>query len=179
MNAFEQLGLEARLVLTEEEVREAFRKKAGEQHPDSGGDEAEFSALQAAQGSLLSPSKRLREWLQVRGEELDTRGQIEAGLMELFQEVAAVGSQAEAAIKLNGKSQSALAKAMAEVQLMGQREKVRDLLVVIDEAIQKRVGRFGEIEEEPERGDAARVVRDLLFLEKWRGTLKGLYGRLL
>lgn len=179
MNAFERLGLGVGLVVSEEEVRDAFRKKAVQAHPDSGGDEVEFAAMQVAQEVLLSPSKRLKEWLGAQGEEVDSRGQIETGLMDLFQMVAEVGSVAEEAIKAAEAAQSALAKGMAEVGQMNSREKVKELLSEIEAELQERVSRFGKIEEAEDFRLASETMRDLIFLEKWKGTLKGLFGRLM
>lgn len=179
MNAFERLGLQVRLVVSEEEIRDAFRKQAAVAHPDSGGDAAEFAAIQAAQEVLLSPARRIKEWLDVAGAEVDSRGMIDSGLMDLFQEVAAVGSAADAAVKAKEKAQSALAKGMAEVSLMAAREKVGTLLNKIVEGIAQRVFRFSEIADQKDITLGAKVMRDLVFLEKWRATLRGLYGRLM
>lgn len=167
------------MVVSEGEVREAFRKRAAEVHPDSGGDEGEFAAMQVAQEALISPSKKLKEWLGAKGEVVDSRGQIETGLMDLFQKVAEVGSGAEAAIKGAEKAQSSLAKGMAEVGLMASREKVKDLLAEIEAELQGRVSKFGGIEETQDFRLASETMRDLIFLEKWKGTLKGLFGRLM
>lgn len=179
MNAFERLGVEVGLLISEEEVREAFRKRAAEVHPDSGGDEVDFAAMQAAQEALLSPSRRLKEWLLARGEVVDSRGQIETGLMDLFQKVAEAGSGAESAIKGAEKAQSALAKGMAEIGLMAAREKVKDFLAEIETELQRRVSRFDRIEEEEDFRLASETMRDLIFLEKWKGTLRGVFGRLM
>jgi len=177
MNAFELLGIPMGLTISDEEIREAFRKRASEVHPDSGGDEVEFAALQGAQEVLLSPARRLKAWMVANGVESDARGQIEGGLMDLFQKVAEVGSEAEAEIKRNAKAQSALAKALVEVKLMAQREKVQSLLAEIGGEILERTFAFGKVESG--EGDAGKMARDLVFLEKWRGTLKGIYGRLM
>jgi len=177
MNAFERLGLPVGLVVSDEGIREAFRKRASEVHPDSGGDEVEFAALQEAQEILLIPSRRIKAWMATKGLESEVRGQIEGGLMDLFQKVAEAGSESEAEIKLSAKAQSSLAKAMAEVKLMSRRESVKALLAEIESEIRGRVDRFDEIENG--EADAGKMVRDLVFLEKWRGTLKGIYGRLM
>ena len=134
--------MEVRLDISEEEVREAFRKKAGVMHPDSGGDEKDFSELQLAQEVLLSPARRLKEWMLAKGIEADARGQIGSGLMDLFQKVAEIGNAAEAAIKLGAGAQSSLAKAMAEVKLMAERERVKALLAEIGDEIGSRVDQF-------------------------------------
>jgi curved DNA-binding protein CbpA len=177
MSSFEMLGLRFGLSFSEGEIREAFRAIAAEVHPDSGGDVGEFAVLQLAQETLLSPARRLREWLQAKGIEFDERGTIAGEMVDLFQKVAETGAKAEAAIKAGEKVQSALAKGMAEVRRIGEREGVKDLLAGIESEIRERVQVFPEIEEG--KADAAKVMRDLVFLEKWRGAMKSLYGRLM
>lgn len=166
-------------MVSEEEVRDAFRRVAAGVHPDSGGDEGEFAGIQVAQEVLLSPSRRLREWLSVRGVEVEPRGEIGTGLMDLFARVAEVGSAAEAAMRGAEGAQSALGRGMAEVRLMGAREAVKDLLGEIEGELGVRVCGFGEIEEGGDVEGAAGVMRELIFLEKWKGTLRGMYGRLM
>ncbi len=177
MSAFELLGLPVGLLVSEEVIREAFRAKASGMHPDSGGNAEDFTALQVAQEVLLSPAKRLKEWLVLEEIEVDSRGQIDAGLMDLFQKVAEVGSAAEGAIKTGDTAASMLTKAVAEVALMKQREAVKDLLAEVEVEIRERVKMFPDIERE--RADGGKVMRNLVFLEKWRARLKGLYGRLM
>ena len=82
-------------MVSDEEIREAFRVRAAVMHPDSGGDEQEFAKLQGARDVLLSPARRLKEWMSARRMEADARGQIEGGLMDLFQKVSEVGAASE------------------------------------------------------------------------------------
>lgn len=177
MNAFECLGMRVALTVSTEEIREAFRVRAAAVHPDGGGDEAEFTALREAREVLESPAKRLREWLRVKGVETDARGTIAGELVDFFQKVAETGSGAEAAIKTASEAQSALAKGIAEVRLMGIREKMKNLLSEIEAGIASREGLFPAIE--IGASDAATAMRDLVFLEKWRGAMRSLYGRLM
>jgi curved DNA-binding protein CbpA len=177
MNAFESLGLEVCLVISSEEIRDAFRARAAAAHPDGGGDEAEFAALREAREVLESPAKRLREWLRANGIEADARGSITGELADFFQRVAETGAEAEAAIKAAAGAQSALAKGMAEVRLMGAREKAKSLLSEIEAGIDARVALFPDIE--AGESDAGTAMRDLVFLEKWRGSMRSLYGRLI
>lgn len=177
MNAFARLGLKVGLTVSDEEIREAFRKKAAVAHPDGGGEEADFSALREARDVLESPSKRLREWLRAKGIEVDARGTITGELADFFQRVAETGAEAETAIKAAAEAQSALAKGIAEVRLMGSREKVKNLLVEIEAGIAERVGIFPAIE--IGQREAATAMRDLVFLEKWKGSMRSLYGRLI
>lgn len=164
-------------MISVEEIREAFRARAAEAHPDGGGEEADFAALREARDILESPAKRLREWLRAKGVESDPRGTIAGELVDFFQKVAETGAAAEAAIKAAGEAQSALAKGMAEVRLMGAREKLKDLLAEIEAGIAVREGIFPAIEKG--ETDAATALRDLVFLEKWRGAMRSLYGRLM
>jgi ribosomal protein L17 len=177
LSAFDILGLRVSLLVSDEEIREAFRVKAAVIHPDSGGDVQEFAKLQGAQDMLLSPARRLKEWMTARGMEVDARGQIEGGLMDLFQRVSEVGAASELLIRENAGAKSALVKAMAEVKLMKQRELVKELLEKIAAEIQQRIDGFKRVEEG--QIDPATMMRDLIFLEKWRATLKGIYGRLM
>lgn len=176
-HAFEVLGLPMCLDVDEETIRAAFRVKAGDSHPDSGGSREDFTILQEAEKTLLSPARRLREWLQIHGVEMDARGEISSQVMDLFQVVAEAGRAAESAIKKAEAASSALTQAVAQVELMKQREVLKELLQELGEEIGARVGRFGEIE-----GDYKEVgllARELSFLEKWQATLKGLYGQLI
>lgn len=177
MNAFERLGLNVGLIVSEEEIRESFRVRAAAAHPDSGGDEAEFAELREAREVLESPAKRLREWLRVREFPVDERGTISVELMDFFQKVAKTGTSAEAAVKASEMAQSALAKGMAEVRLIAERESVKNLLVEIEAGICERVRLFPAIENG--ECDAAIATRDLVFFEKWKSTMRALYGRLM
>jgi hypothetical protein len=177
MNAFVCLGLRVALTVSADEIREAFRARAADSHPDGGGDEAEFAALREARDVLESPARRLREWLRVKGGEADARGTIAGELVDFFQKVADTGADAEAAIRTATEAQSALAKGMAEVRLMGAREKVKALLAEIEAGIDGRVAMFPSIQYG--ESDAATAMRDLVFLEKWRGAMRSLYGRLM
>jgi curved DNA-binding protein CbpA len=177
MNEFEILGLRVGLVISDEEIRDAFRQRAAVLHPDSGGDEQEFAKLQGAQEILLSPAKRMKAWMSARGIDVDARGQIEGGLMDLFQKVSEVGASAEILIRENAGAKSALVKAMVEVKLIKQRESVQELLEVLAAELNQRTDTFAQVEEG--EVDPGTIMRDLIFLEKWRATLKGIYGRLM
>jgi len=63
-NPFEALGLPARRDLTDEQVREAWRKVAAATHPDrpDGGDLARYTAASAAFAELRTPWSRSEAW---------------------------------------------------------------------------------------------------------------------
>ena len=164
-------------MVSDEEIRDAFRQRAAVLHPDSGGDEQEFARLQGAQEILLSPAKRMKAWMLAVGIEADARGQIEGGLMDLFQKVSEVGAAAELSIREDAGAKSALVKAMAEVKLIKHRELVQELIEMVVSELEQRTEKFQQVEEG--QIDPGIIMRDLIFLEKWRATLKGIYGRLM
>ncbi len=171
------MGLRVGLVISDEEIREAFRVKSAVLHPDSGGDESEFARLKEAQDVLMSPARRLKEWIAARGLGVDSRGQIEGALMDLFQKVSEVGAAAEHLIRENESAKTALVKAMVEVKLIKQRELIQELLQSVVSELEQRAAKFQQVEES--QIDPGIIMRDLIFLEKWRATLKGIYGRLM
>jgi DnaJ-class molecular chaperone len=56
MNAYETLGVDRGA--TDEEIKKAYRKLAGQHHPDRGGDTAKFQEIQTAYDTLSDPQKR-------------------------------------------------------------------------------------------------------------------------
>lgn len=181
MNAYAILGIPERLLLTEDEVRTAFREAGKRVHPDAGGGEGEFAALKEAQSLLASPSKRLRHWLELRGLEIETRGAIGGELMQLFSEVGAVNQQADALVRKREAAQSALAKALLEGETQVCREEVEAMIGKLDEVIAGECAEFPkwEMEYSPEWKEQMELaVRNLTFLEKWRAGLRAGYSRL-
>jgi curved DNA-binding protein len=55
-NAYETLGVPKGA--SEEEIKKAYRKLAGQHHPDRGGDTAKFQEIQSAYETLSDPQKR-------------------------------------------------------------------------------------------------------------------------
>lgn len=176
MDPFTRLGVEKRLTLTEEELREAFRAAGKAQHPDAGGSNEDFSKLQEAFQLLCSPSKRLRAWLaanEISGEE---RGSISADLVDLFGVVGGVLQRADALTKKRNATLSALTKAMLEPQVQEAREELEVALEKVSAAFQAQEQSFAVIENGA--ADPWRTLRDLAFLEKWRAELKNRFAGL-
>ena len=82
VDAFELLGLRRGLVLDEEDLRKAFDRKVGEEHPDAGGEGDGFGRVRLAYDTLRSPGKRLRHWLELQGVKWETGGQVPGILMQ-------------------------------------------------------------------------------------------------
>lgn len=179
-NAFEILGTEPRLVLTDETLRDLFREAGKQAHPDAGGREGEFAALREAFGIISSPSRRLRHWLELRGTPGDVRGSIEGSLMEVFSEVGAVTQQAESCIRKREEAKSVLVRAMLEGETQVCREAVETAIAKVESLIDRECGSFQEWENsaEPDIEAISKAARNLAFLEKWRAGLRGCYARL-
>ena len=180
MNPFEVLGIEPRLLLEREELNQAFREAGKSAHPDAGGSEEGFAALQGAVDTLQSPARRLKAWLELKGVEVDSRGSIGNELMDEFGRVGEVTQKAEALIRKREAAQSALAKAMLENETQLCREAVEATIERIEGLITGICLGF-EALEQSETVDSAAVEwhRDLTFLEKWQASLRGLFARLL
>lgn len=176
MDAFERLGLERRLAISEEELREAFRAAGKRDHPDAGGAGEDFTALQEAYARLSSPAKRLRAWMECQGIQGEERGSISADLLDLFAKVGASLQQADEVTRRRSASLSALAKAMLEPQVQAAREGLEAALEQVGVATAAREASFAEIE--AGSGEPSVTARDLAFLEKWQGELKARFAGL-
>ena len=177
MNAFQLLGLPETPVVSEEALRDAFREAGKKAHPDAGGREEDFAAVREAHGILASPSRRVRHWLELRGVEVEARGAIGEGLMDLFSGIGAVSQRAEGVIRKREAARSSLSRALLEGEAQRCREEVEAGISALDAEIGERCGRIAAAGEADGEG-LARLARDLAFLEKWRQGLRACYARL-
>jgi len=176
---FETLGIANRLVISENEVSEAFREAGKTAHPDAGGGEGDFSKLREAHSVLSSPSKRLKHWLELRGTPVDTRGVIDGEMMNLFGEIGDITQRAETVIRRRDEAKSALARALMESETQQCRESLEAGISRLNAAIENECASFPEMEAgSVDLEQAAKAVRNLAFLEKWKTGLRGCYSRL-
>lgn len=179
-NAFQTLGLEPGLVISDDVVRDAWREAGKQLHPDAGGGEGEFADLREAFAVVSSPSRRLRHWLELRGTPGDVRGTVDASLMDLFSEVGGITQQAEEIIRKRDEAKSALVRAMLEGETQVCREAVERAISKVEEMVVSECSQFPgyEAAECLDAGVASRTARNLAFLEKWRAGLRGCFSRL-
>lgn len=105
---FALLGLPRRPFLDDVEIGSAYRKLAGELHPDqAGGDAVAFRKLGEAAAILRDPARRLRE---LSGGSAGTELPLQAA--ELFPKVAALLQRADSLTAQAGAASNALAKAL-------------------------------------------------------------------
>jgi curved DNA-binding protein CbpA len=180
MNAFEVLGIEARLDLSDELLASAYREAGRRLHPDAGGEEGAFSALRDAHAVLCSPSRRLKHWLEIRGTPGDARGSIDDSLMSLFSRVGSVTQQADAVVRKRDEAKSALGRALLEGEIQQNREAVEQTLRMVEVAVASGCEVFPEFDQsaEVDLGRASEVARNLAFLERWKASLRSAYSRL-
>jgi len=180
MNAFETLGIETRLVIAEDAVRDAFREAGKQAHPDAGGAEESFAKLREAFEIVSSPSRRLRHWLELHEISVETRGTVEPAIMDLFALVGEASQRAEALVRKRDQAKSALGRALLERKTQGCREEVERAIMMVEAAIERQCAAFPgyDISAAPDHAAASTTVRNLAFLEKWRGSLRGVFSRL-
>lgn len=179
-NAFEILGIEPRLVMDAETLRDAFREAGRTAHPDAGGGEEAFAALNAAFEILTSPSRRLRHWLELRGLTVETRGTVSPEIMDLFTQVGGTSQRAEALVRRRDEAKSALGRALLERETQACREDVERAIALLETSIRRECAVFPDFENAatPDLAAASASVRNLAFLEKWRTGLRGMFSRL-
>lgn len=181
IRAFEILGLEPRLVLDRDGIHAAFREAGKSDHPDAGGDEHRFADLQQAMEILLSPSRRLTHWLELRGVTVDPRGTIGSEMMEQFVRIGGVTQRAEAVIRKRQAAKSALGQALLENEVQSCREDLESAIAGIESGITQRTAGFAALEtaDVVDVEAVSETIRNLAFLEKWQRSLRSLYSRLI
>ena len=175
------LGLEKRLGISAEELREAFREAGKRLHPDAGGGEGDFADLQRAHDILASPSRRLSHWLELRGTKIDQRGAVDDSLMDLFAGVGATMQKCDALIRKRDEAKSALGRALLEDETQRCREELERMIARVNDRIESECAAFSQYENAVslDEKDAARSVRNLAFLEKWQASLRAIFPRML
>lgn len=180
MNAFNILGIEPQLVIDADALREAFREAGRSAHPDAGGAEESFAALNTAFEILSNPSRRLRHWLELRGLAVETRGAVAPEIMDLFSQVGETTQRAEALVRRRDEAKSALGRALLERETQACREDVERRITLVETAIERECAVFPIYQNAsaPDPTAASATARNLAFLEKWRSGLRGIYARL-
>jgi curved DNA-binding protein CbpA len=176
---FQLLGIEPALVIDPDRLRERFREAGRSVHPDGGGSEAGFSALREAFDTVASPARRLKLWLELRGEAPDSRGSLDPELMDLFSDISEATRQAEGLIRRREDRRSALGLALLERETLQCRDSIERVLALLDGAIERQCASFAAWQAAAGVApEAPGVARNLAFLEKWKFSLQSLFARL-
>lgn len=179
MNAFHVLGLPVSLLIDEVKLKNVFLERAKQLHPDVGGSAAEFTELDRAQKSLMSPSLRLREWLAAQGHDFDSRGAIDHVLMDRFVELGHFFNDLDHFLQKRDRVSSSLARALMEAEAMRWRERVESWQAQLQLDWNEKIQQFPQFESGAiEFSVIQTVARDLIFLEKWLNQLRERYAQL-
>ena len=175
---FASLGLERRADLSSDAVRAAFQEKGRGVHPDAGGTDEQFEAINKAHACLVDAASRLRHLAELEfGAAPDAAGNVSAETMGLFELVGGAIATVDAFLKRRREASSAIALALlatdealapAEVMRAGgavrlRRNEVLAMLPEIDAAIAAGSGRGAGL-----LGDC---YRELAFLAKWEAQI--------
>ena len=182
-NLFELLSLPASLLITIDQIDEAWRNASRETHPDLGQDSDEdlSSRFNLARTRLSSPAGRLEEWLLVNGAE--TRpGNTALGdsLMELFSETGSALGEADEAIKAFQEAQTALARSLLTGRTISAQKRIQSQLGQIGIAIEEISTRFPtmNLENYPQTQRRQHYLcRCLLYIYRSNPRRKRLYRR--
>jgi curved DNA-binding protein CbpA len=125
------LGIARRPLLDPEAVGSAYRKLAGQLHPDlASGDTLKFRELSEAAEMLKDPARRLRELSG--GSASSSGGSLPPEAADLFPKVASVLQQADSLLEKQGAATNALAKALLLTPLKKAAEDLESILSLLE-----------------------------------------------
>jgi len=180
-NHFNALDLPEQAALEEEQIKEAFQALAATAHPDQGGDEATFKALNTAYQTLLNPTTRLRHLLETHDVSFDARGQVDSALMDQFMPVGDLIQRTDAHLRDLETAASALSKALLTPKTMELQEAIEKQINSLDTLQSSQFESLANYSGEniQDCADAAgTTARNLAFLDKWKAQLRERYAQL-
>lgn len=173
---FAILGFEPQPDTTEEELQEHYDERCRRFHPDAGGEAEKFQELREAYEHLLSPGRRTRHWLQLVGwwEE----GQdLEPTVTSLFETLGPLFQRGDELAKRAEGATTALVRSLVTREKLALVPEVESSRRTVEEEIANLVVRLPTLREKGQEaaGEASRVARSLLFLERWLQQLRQLW----
>lgn len=179
MDAFSELGLERRLGISANAVREAYREKIRSAHPDAGGSAEQAQRLATAMAILESPGRRARHWLELQGMEVQGGiGGMDNDLADMFEPVATAIEKARTATAEVSATHSALGKAMAARKMLAARDQLESLLDTMAEMLAQAETQLAGMDQTGSAHAVAQMAHRLMFLEKWRAEMREALARM-
>jgi curved DNA-binding protein CbpA len=178
-DCFAAFGFSRRPGLDTSELKEKYLQLASASHPDSGGGDGEFQAVQQAYKTLLDPALRLRHLRALEFE--GTENSSGPAHQELFLKVGAVMQQAKALQQRLEKSRSSLSRALAIQDGKAVLRLVRETQQAVEQARAERDRDLTKLDERwPEVAPAelTSLAAGLTFLARWRSELAEVEFRL-
>lgn len=171
MDPFELLGLQRRPLLSEEEIGSAYRKLAGELHPDQpGGDAIQFKELGEAAVILRDPARRLRSLVdQAPGTAIPPEA------AELFPRVAMLLREADDLLARHAAAYNTLARAVLAAPLKKLASDLDNLLVTIQSwhsALDTRLAELDAVWPSAERAEIASLADSFSYATRWESQLR-------
>ena len=168
---FELLGLPQRPLLSEDEIGSAYRKLAGELHPDQkDGDEVRFKTLGEAVVILRDPARRLRFLCGVNP------GSIPPSVAaDLFPRVASLTHEADDLLARHASASNPLAKAVLAAPLRKLSTDLDLLLKTLDEwrhRLDERLGTLDATWPDHDTEAVAGLADSFAYATRWESQLR-------
>ena len=183
VNYFDLVEVEVAFVLDQENLKQSYQSLAAKQHPDQGGDVEVFEQLNQAYQCLKETHTRLKHILEIQQIEFESRGSLSSFLMDLFIPIGNLVQQTEQHVRNVASAQSALKKAMLAPKGMELQEEVEKRISELESVEQEVVERISpltiaQLSESHSLETIQKAIRDLVFVAKWKATLKEQYAQL-
>lgn len=156
------LGIARRPLLDPEEIGSAYRRLAGQLHPDqASGDTLKFRELSEAAATLKDHARRLREL--AGGSASSSGGSLPSEAADLFPKVAGVLQQADSLLVKQDAITNALAKALLLTPLKKAVEDLESILSLLDSWRMTLIQELHRLDQEwpAERTPSPSMVTDL------------------
>jgi curved DNA-binding protein CbpA len=177
---FAALGMPRRPWLDAETLKARFHQLTATGHPDLGGDEQSFAAVNAAYSILRQPALRLRHLLELEAPEAmaGASNPVPAALANRFMDIATLRRAVDAFVQQQSGAGSPLARALLASERFAVRRDVEKALADM-ETVRRRC--LDALQLDDERWESlkdeviprlAELQQELTYLEKWMGQLR-------
>lgn len=173
---FAALGLERRLSLSADAVRERFQELSRAVHPDTGGgSEEDYAALVAGAGVLGDRARRIVHWMALHGVAHDPRAvEPSRWVSETFGEVAELVKSASELVARSEAVTSALGRAVVDREKVMLADSAKELLDELRGRVAMLDERLVELDagEEVDIDEISRLAVDGGFVQRWIDQLR-------
>jgi len=168
---FAVLGLSKRPLLSEEQIGDAYRKLAGELHPDQlGGDVGRFREIGEAAAILRDPSKRLRALTEEK-----SGGLLPEMAADLFPKISALIQRADSLIEKQLAASNVLSKALLIAPLRAVSEELESLLTQLrtwHTSLEKELAGIDKAWPECDHNAMNLLADSFAYAIRWEGQLR-------
>lgn len=169
---FAVLGLPRRPALDPVVLKEKYLRLAAGAHPDAGGTDEEFRAVQAAYKTLLDPASRLRHLSELEFGSVEKKSA--PVFPDLFMKVGEALQHAKAFRARMEKTSSPLARALLAQDRQALLDQLQAAAQAVEEALQVQACELETLDARWPGIDAvelSRVAAGFAFLSRWRAEI--------